>query len=105
MVVGEGSGGAKLMAVWVYRDGHLVEKHRTRKGPVNRSDFPTPRISRIEPYASPIDGKEITSWAARDKDLRDSNSYDPRDGKVASDGPRERARLNPEQLSLFSDLD
>ena len=98
MAVGEGSGGAKLMAVYVLRNGVLVEKRRMGvRAPEN--DFPTPMLSRMEPYASPIDGKEITSWGQRDRDLRDNNAYDPRDGSI-KDAPRTGPKFDPAQYDF-----
>jgi hypothetical protein len=69
------------MTVYVWRAGELVEKTTENRQTKDKAGlFPTPMLSRApEPYASPIDGREITSWGQRDKDLRDSNSYDPRD--------------------------
>ena len=68
------------MTVYVIRNGVAVPKHSLGAAHADkRSIFPSPRLSRLEPYASPINGKEITSWAAREKDLRDNNAYDPRD--------------------------
>jgi hypothetical protein len=76
------------MTVYVLRDGELVEKRAA--GPLRGG----PYISRLEPYRSPIDGKEITSWRQRDRDLKDSNSYDPRDGR--------HERPEPRQFELFA---
>ena len=70
-----------MSTLYVFRDGVLVPKAEAKTRPVARSHLPSPRLSRLEPYESPIDGREITSWKARDKDLRDSNSYDKRDFK------------------------
>jgi hypothetical protein len=67
------------MTVWVIRNGVLVKKGSMQEARNDkRSIFPTPRLS--------------TSWSQRDKDLRDSNSYDPRD--VSHERPK------PKQLSL-----
>ena len=68
------------MTIWVYRGGVMVMKGLERSGltPV-RSSFPTPMISRIEAYESPIDGKEISSWGQRDRELRAHDCFDPRD--------------------------
>jgi hypothetical protein len=65
------------MSIYVLKDGKLVEvqKRVSRETP----DFPTPMISRIEAYESPIDGREITSWGQRDRELKDNDCYDPRD--------------------------
>jgi len=69
------------MTVYVIRNGIAVPKHTVRREAGPRSNLPAPRLSRLEPYESPIDGREITSWGMREKDLRDSNSYDKRDFK------------------------
>jgi hypothetical protein len=69
-----------MMTTWVLRNGAIVVKGSDRDNPTPaRSDFPAPQISRMEAYESPIDGKEVTSWAQRDRELRDNNAYDPRD--------------------------
>jgi hypothetical protein len=36
-------------------------------------------LSRMEPFISPIDDKEITSWGARDRHMKEHDCYDPRD--------------------------
>ena len=98
------------MTVWVVRDGELVVKGENRDliRPVN--SLPLPMISRLEPYRSPVNGREITSWRQRDRDLRDSNSYDPRDntkGFVPSKGREVQLRdrkdvgSEPEQLDFW----
>ena len=87
------------MTVYVVRGGVLVNRADLIDTLTSRSVFPAPRLSRLEPYASPIDGKEITSWAQRDRDLKDNNAYDPRDLKRSP----ENARRTPEQLDLFRD--
>ena len=66
------------MTVYVIRDGELVEKGRHNTG-VMFSDFPAPRISRIEPFESPVTGKEISSWRQRDADMAAAGAMDPRD--------------------------
>jgi len=38
-------------------------------------------LSYLAPYASPIDGREISSWSQRDADMAANNAYDPRDVK------------------------
>ena len=78
------------MTVYVIRDGRLVDKRLAQlDDAVNaaarelRDDiwpsFPMPRLSRIEPYESPVTGREITSWRERDRDMAASDSVDPRD--------------------------
>jgi hypothetical protein len=64
------------VTLYVIRDGKLVEKRRRKREALS---FPTPMISRLEPYESPIDGTEITSWGQRERELRDNDAYDPRD--------------------------
>ena len=70
------------MTVYVIRNGVAVPKSSlTSAHHDKRSILAAPRLSRLEPYESPIDGREITSWGMREKDLKDSNSYDKRDFK------------------------
>jgi hypothetical protein len=88
------------MTVWVVRDGVLVEKGSIREKPAERSLFPSPRVSRLEPYESPIDGTEITSWGQRNRELEANNAYDPRDVKVKKDVRPRTAEPSPEQLSF-----
>jgi hypothetical protein len=86
------------MTVYYMREGKLVEAATLQEARDDkRSIFPAPRISRIEPYASPIDGKEITSWGARDRDMKENNAVDPRDVPRKQDD----ARSEPDQ-SAFS---
>jgi hypothetical protein len=66
------------MTVWVIRDGQLVEKGRYNKI-VIAADFPTPMISRIEAYESPVTGETISSWRQRDADMQAVGACDPRD--------------------------
>ena len=69
------------MTVYVYRGGALVPRHlaERKQPPVARSDLPAPALSRMEPFESPVTGKEITSWRERDADMKASDSVDPRD--------------------------
>jgi hypothetical protein len=85
------------MAIYVIRDGRLVEKERYHNFVI--SDFPTPMISRMEPYESPIDGKQITSWRQRDRDMRENDAVDPRDLSPRKK-PDVRPEPTPEQLSF-----
>lgn len=50
-----------------------------RLTPVAASDFPTPMISRIEAYHSPITDALVTSWRQRDREMNAHDCYDPRD--------------------------
>jgi len=65
------------MSVYVIKNGELVVKTTHQNS--SRSSFPTPMISRIEPFESPISGKEISSWRDRDRDMAVVNAVDPRD--------------------------
>jgi len=66
------------MSVFVIRNGKLVEK-RASLASSSRSTFPSPMLSRIEPFESPVTGKEISSWRARDQDMASVDAVDPRD--------------------------
>jgi hypothetical protein len=61
------------MTVYVVRNGQLVEK---QVGP-RRSGGPY--LSRMEPFESPVTGKEISTWRERDADMKAVDAYDPRD--------------------------
>jgi hypothetical protein len=67
------------MTIWVYRDGKLVDKASLPPPKVERSAFPTPRISSMEAFESPVTGKDISSWRERDRDMDAAGAYDPRD--------------------------
>jgi hypothetical protein len=56
------------MVVYVRRNGVLVEKTKADVKPY-----------RFKEYESPIDGALITSPRQRERDLNNSNSFDPRD--------------------------
>lgn len=66
------------MSVYVMRNGELIEK-RAPSPSSSRSNFPTPMLSRIEPFESPITGREISSWRDRDRDMATVDAVDPRD--------------------------
>jgi hypothetical protein len=75
------------MTVYVLRDGKLVEKRLALLADaVDKAErslrdemLGLPMISRIDPYESPVTGKEITSWRQREADLAAADAYDPRD--------------------------
>jgi hypothetical protein len=69
-----------MMTIWVFENGTMVVKSDRAITPAARSDaFPTPMLSRMEAYESPIDGKLVTSWAQRDREMKQHDCYDPRD--------------------------
>jgi hypothetical protein len=63
--------------IYVYRNGRIVPKSDV--GQTGRNHLALPNVSRMEPYASPIDGKTISSWRQRDADMKANDAYDPRD--------------------------
>jgi hypothetical protein len=68
------------MTVWVMRDGKLVNKATVEAAAADfRSIFPTPYVSPALSYESPVTGREITSWRARDADMKAAGACDPRD--------------------------
>jgi hypothetical protein len=85
------------MTVFVFRDGLVVPKGSDRAIPPQtdaRSDFPAPMLSRMEPFESPVTGKEITSWRDRDRDMAAAGAVDPRD--LPRDPKRGRAAQKKE---------
>lgn len=69
------------MTVYVRRDGHWVDKQTGEPMVFDTWEvaFPTPRVSRMEPFESPITGKEVTSWGERDREMRANECFDTRD--------------------------
>jgi len=66
------------VTVWVIRDGKLVDKASLpRRQPAN--GFPTPMVSRMQPFDSPVDGRELSTWRERDAHMREHDCVDPRD--------------------------
>ena len=85
---------------YVYRDGKIVPKTAIARAP---RQLPLPMISRLEPYESPIDGHEVTSWGERDREMRANDAYDPRDFKVERNVRPEPQPEQPE-LPFWTDL-
>lgn len=71
------------MAVYVYRDGRMVNKKTgepMNPAPHAGPGFPCPRVvSDIEPYVSPATGKHITTRPESKADLAASGCIDSRD--------------------------
>lgn len=67
------------MTVYVFRMGKLIEKPLAQIADRLNAALATPHVSRIEPFESPVTGKEITSWRERDRDMAAANAVDPRD--------------------------
>jgi hypothetical protein len=87
------------MTVWVIREGRLVEKGSREAAKADRrAIFPTPHVSRMEPFESPVTGAEITSWGERERDMRAADAFDPRDLAPGFRFPRGReAQLKEKQ--------
>ena len=67
------------MTIYVYRNGEYVDKATVSRETVARSGFPVPMLSRMEPFESPVTGKEISTWQERDRDMRKVDAVDLRD--------------------------
>lgn len=69
------------MTVYVFRNGSVVPRGSAlgRSATPARSDLPAPMLSRMEPFESPVTGKEISSWRERDRDMAAADAVDPRD--------------------------
>jgi hypothetical protein len=69
------------MTVYVFRNGLVIPRGSAPGGEARpaRSDLPAPMISRMEPFESPVTGKEISSWRERDRDMAAAGAVDPRD--------------------------
>jgi len=69
------------MTVYVFRGGAHHPKAEVDRAAHNRtrSTFPAPMLSKMEPFESPVTGKEISSWREREKDMTAAGAVDPRD--------------------------
>jgi hypothetical protein len=88
------------MTIFVRRNGELVNKETGEPMVFDPFfAFPTPRIARFECYPSPIDGKTISSWRQRDRDMAACDAVDPRDIPKAAFERREAmvARMNTQE--------
>lgn len=63
--------------IYVFRGGRLVEKSCQRKR--EAFSFPTPAVSRMQPFESLVSGREITTWRERDREMAACGAVDPRD--------------------------
>jgi len=98
------------VTVYVFRAGVLVPKGSDRDpDQLLRSDLPAPMISRMQPFESPVTGKEITSWGERARDMAAVDAVDPRDlppptkGRAATKGPAHGRRTTADDTFKWSD--
>lgn len=93
------------MVTYVRRGGKLVIKGSAddvRDTPSARSHLSTPMISSMEPYESPITGKEVSSWGERNREMRANDCFDTRDyssDHVWKKGREEQAKQAKEPQS------
>lgn len=64
------------MTVYVFRNGEVVPKRWSAPAP---GGFPSPRVSRIECFESPVTGQSISSWRQRERDMQAADAVDRRD--------------------------
>jgi hypothetical protein len=76
------------MTVYVFRGDKLVPKRWSAPAP---GGFPSPRVSRMESFESPIDGKSISSWRQRDRDMQAVDAVDRRDIPAKAFETRQKA--------------
>ena len=88
------------MPTYVLYQGRLIEKRYCPAPPQHaQSDLPAPAVQSFETYASPIDERSISSHRQRDRDLHNSNSYDPRDTPAEFRKARDGRRKLNKQLA------
>jgi len=73
------------MPIYVLYQGRLIDKRYRPATAASHaaSELPAPHVQSFQSYASPIDDRTISSHRQRDRDLANSNSYDPRDTPAA----------------------
>ena len=74
--------------IYVFRNGEVVPKRWSAPAP---GGFPSPRVSRMESFDSPIDGKSISSWRQRDRDMQAVDAVDRRDIPAKAFEKRQKA--------------
>ena len=74
--------------IYVFRNGEVVPKRWSAPAP---GGFPSPRVSRMESFESPIDGKSISSWRQRDRDMQAVDAVDRRDIPAKAFEKRQKA--------------
>ena len=75
------------MTVYVFRGNKLVPKRWSAPAP---GGFPSPRVSRMESFESPVTGESISSWRQRDRDMHAADAVDRRDIPQAAFDKRKR---------------
>lgn len=64
------------MTVFVIRGDKLVPKRWSAPAP---GGFPSPRVSRMDSFESPVTGQSISSWRQRERDMQAADAVDRRD--------------------------
>lgn len=75
------------MTVFVIRGDKLVPKRWSAPAP---GGFPSPRVSRMDSFESPVTGQSISSWRQRDRDMQAADAVDRRDIPQAAFDKRKR---------------
>ena len=75
------------MTVYVFRGNKLVPKRWSAPAP---GGFPSPRVSRMDSFESPVTGESISSWRQRDRDMQAADAVDRRDIPQAAFDKRKR---------------
>jgi len=75
------------MTVYVIRNGEVVPKRWSAPAP---GGFPSPRVSRMDSFESPVTGQSISSWRQRDRDMHAADAVDRRDIPQAAIDKRKR---------------
>jgi len=75
------------MTVYVFRNGEVVPKRWSAPAP---GGFPSPRVSRMDSFESPVTGESISSWRQRDRDMQAADAVDRRDIPQAAFDKRKR---------------
>jgi hypothetical protein len=76
------------MTVYVFRGDKLVPKRWSAPAP---RGFPSPRVSRMESFDSPVTGASISSWRQRDRDMQAADAVDRRDIPAKAFEKRQKA--------------
>jgi hypothetical protein len=88
------------MTVFVIRGDRLIEK--PERGSTRKTSFPSPMVSRMTTFESPVTGQSISSWRQRDADMQAAGAVDRRDlpEKPFEERKKQNAR-RPDESDAF----
>jgi len=90
------------VTVYVYRNGEIVPRDDARRTGLLLASrvLAAPYVSRMEPFESPVTGKEIFSHREREADMRAAGAMHPSDANHKLIQKRKRDRARPDSAPI-----